>query len=100
VFSKFPAIGFGRILGTAIGMMDAAARWLSGLNRRSQSRQGKPRIDLPTKRIANHPARPGVQNHCQVYETGDDADVRYIADPKLIRPGWAEASGKIKSRGK
>jgi hypothetical protein len=71
------------------------ARWLSGLDRGSQRRQGKPRIDLPTEGIANHPARPGVQNHCQVDEAGRDANVRDIADPELIGAAWAEATGKV-----
>jgi hypothetical protein len=30
---------------------------------------------LPTERIAKHPARPGVQNHCQVDKAGRDANV-------------------------
>ena len=95
VLGKYPAIGLGGVLRTAIGMMDAAARWLSGLDRGSQCRQSESRIDLPTERIANHPARPGVQNHRQVDEAGRDADVRDIADPELIGAGWAEATGKV-----
>src|SRR5208337_2616352 len=95
VVGKYAAIGFGSVLHAAVGVVNAAARWLSGLDRGSQSRQGKPRIDLPTERIANHSARPGVQNHCQVDEAGRDANVRDIADPELIGAAWAEATGKV-----
>jgi len=95
VVGKYAAIGFGSVLHAAVGVVNAAARWLSGLDRGSQSRQGKPCIDLPTERIANHSARPGVQNHCQVDEAGRDANVRDIADPELIGAAWAEATGKV-----
>ena len=75
-FGKYPAIGLGRVVRTAIGMMDTAGRWSLRLDCRPQSCQGESCIDLPTKRIANHPARSGVQNHCQVDEAGRNADVR------------------------
>jgi hypothetical protein len=60
----------------AIRMMDAAGRRPSSLDRGSQRRQGKPRIYLSAERIANHPARPGVQNYRQIDEAGRDANVR------------------------
>jgi hypothetical protein len=84
VVGKYAVIGLGSVLHAAIRVVDAAARWLSNLDRASQRGERKPRIDLPTDRIANHPARPGVQNHCQVDEAGADRDVRDIGDPQLI----------------
>ena len=95
MLGESPAIRLRSVLRTTIGMMDAAARWLSGLDRGSQCRQSKPRIDLPTERIANHPARPVVYNHGQVDEAGRDANVRDIADPELIWAAWAEATDKV-----
>ena len=95
MFGKFLTIGLCSVLHAAIGVVDAAVRWLSGFDRCSQRGQCKPRIDLPTERIANHPARPGVQNHCQVDEAGRDTDIREIADPQLIGAGWAEATGEV-----
>lgn len=74
-------------------MMDTAARRLPGPDRGSQRRQDKPCIDLPTERIANHPARPGDQDHIQVDEAGRDANVRDIANPQLIGAVCAEATG-------
>ena len=81
---------------SAIGVVNAITRWLSGFDRGAQRRQSKPRIDLPADRIANHPARPGVQNHCQVDEAGRDTDIRDIADPQLIGTGRVKATGKVR----
>ena len=67
--------------------------WLSGFDRGAQRRQSQPCINLPTERVANHPARPGVQNHRQVNETGRDTDVSDIAHPQLI------GTGRIKDHG-
>src|ERR1700752_2136540 len=70
-------------------MMDAAGRRLSRLNRGPQRRQDEPRIDLAAERITVHPARLGVQNHGEVDQAGRHANVRDIADPKLMGPlGW------------
>ena len=95
MLGESPAIRLRSVLRTPIGMMDAPARWLSGLDRASQRRQGKPRIDLSTEGLATHPARPGVQSHCQVDEADRDANVRDIADPELIGAACAEPRARL-----
>jgi hypothetical protein len=65
-------------------IIDARPQLSVSLGPTEQHRQGERRIDLATERLTNHPARPGVQNHCEVDEAGGDANVRDIADPGLI----------------
>jgi archaellin len=79
VFSQVPAIALGSVLCTAIGMMDAAGRLLSRLNRGLQSRQGKSSIDLSAERITI--TRDQASRICEVDEAGRDTNVRDVADP-------------------
>jgi hypothetical protein len=69
MLGESPAIGSRSVLRITVGVMEAAGRWLSSLNCRSQGRQGKPCIDLSTERIANHPARPA---NARELEPGSD----------------------------
>jgi hypothetical protein len=60
-----------------------------------RSCQGEPCINLPTKRKANHPAPPSVENSCQINEASGDAVIGDVSDPELIGSGRAEAKGKV-----
>ena len=41
------------------------------------------------------PPSDHAQNHCEIDEARRDANVRDIADPKLIGAAWVEATGKV-----
>jgi hypothetical protein len=52
-------------------------------------------IDAAAERPADHPARPGVQDHGQKDEAAQDADVGQVGDPQLVRAGRRQVLGEI-----
>ena len=52
-------------------------------------------VDRATDRIADRPARPGVENDRDVSEAFDDGDIRYVRDPELVRPVDRQVFGAI-----
>ena len=65
---EFGAVVLGSILRAAIGVMDAADGWLPARNRHSERRQRQTSIDAPAYAIADHAARPGIENGRQIDE--------------------------------
>ena len=66
------------------------------LERRSQSRKGQVGVDRPDERVANHAARPGIQNDRDVDEAADHGDVGQIRDPELVGPIRHDVPGQVR----
>ena len=68
-------------------MMDAALGRLSALDCRPERRQRQAGVDASADGIADHAARPGIQDGCQIDEAGGDGDgdVSDVGDPELVR---------------
>src|SRR5260221_6149019 len=81
------AVGCRGVLRTAIGMMNASGGRPAGADRRLQRRNREPRIDRAADAIADNLARPGIEDGCQVDESGCDrhvGNVRHWSAPS----GW------------
>ncbi len=76
-------------------MMDAAGRRLTSVNRLPQRCQRQPRVDAPRNRVANHPARPGVEDHCDIDEADRDRHLGQVSDPQLVGSGGNEAFRQV-----
>ena len=76
-------------------MMNQARSRMARVDRGAQRRQRKPCIDLTTQRIAHHPPRPCIENHCQVDEAVCDGDVGDIGYPELVRGGGNETARAV-----
>src|ERR1700722_20263127 len=81
----FP-IGLGGIRRTAIRVVDTAGRRFAALDRSVESGQGQADVDRAADRIADCPARPGVENDRDVSEAFDDGDIRYVRDRQVYSP--------------
>jgi len=68
-------------------MVDAAGGWSPLLDRPGESSDGQARVYRPTDGVADHTARPGIENHCEVDEAGMHRDIGDVGDPELIRAG-------------
>src|SRR3979411_3153364 len=84
VIGEVVAVCLGSILGPSIGMMDAARRRLSPLNRGGKGSERQPRVDGTADGIAHDAPGPGIQNDGNIDEATDDGDVGDIGYPKLV----------------
>ena len=78
VFGKQRAIRLGSILGSAIGMVDAAFRWQAAPDGRLQGGNRNTRIHRSADGVANHLARPGIQDSGEIDEPARNGDVGQI----------------------
>ena len=90
------AVVLGSILRAAIGMMDAALGRLPAGDGRSERREREPRIDAPADGVADHAARPGIENGCQIDEADRDGDVGDVGDPELVGAGRHYVLGQVR----
>ena len=56
----------------------------------------QPGVDRAADRVADHPARPGVEDDGEIDEAGRDGDIGDVGDPELVRPVRRHVLGKIR----
>ena len=95
VLGKVVAVDLGSVLGSAIGMMDAARRRLPLLDRDGQGSERQTRIDGAADGIANNEPGPCIQNDGDINEAAHDGDVGDIGDPKLVGSIKRHGFGKV-----
>ena len=89
------AIHLRRILRPAIGMMDAAFGWLAVSDRSLQRGDRDAGVHRAADRIADHLARPGIQDGGQIDEAARDGDVGQVRDPELVRALGNKILGQV-----
>ena len=77
-------------------MADAPARWSARSDRGLERGDGESRVDGPTDRVADHAARPGVEDEGGVDEPGRDGDVGDVAVPELVGTVGHDLPGEIR----
>jgi hypothetical protein len=65
-------------------MVDAALGRHAAFDCRPERRQRQAGIDTSADGIADHAARPGIENGRQIDEAGRDGDVGDVGDPELV----------------
>ena len=90
------AIVLGGILRAAVGMMDAAGRRLPAHDRRSERGQRQAGIDAAADAIADHAARPSIENGRQIDEADGDGDIGDVGDPELVWTGRHSILGQVR----
>jgi 2-dehydro-3-deoxyphosphooctonate aldolase (KDO 8-P synthase) len=70
------AVSTAGVLRSAVGMMHAARRWPTAVERRIERRQGQAGIQDRAERIPDDFPRPGIKQHREVQELPSDADIR------------------------
>src|SRR3546814_17744903 len=75
--------------------MDATRWWAPAVDRRIQRRKGQSHVDLAAKRIADHPTRPGIQDHGQIDEPEGNRDVADVGDPQHVRGDRTVVLGEV-----
>ena len=68
--------------------MEATWRRLSPLDRDVKRGKRQANVDRAADCIADHPSRPGVEDHRNIDKVIDDGDVRYVLNPDC----WARRS--------
>src|SRR5262245_21234949 len=76
-------------------MMDASRRRSARSYSGSQRCERQPCIDAPTNRIANHTARPGVEDRGEIHEASCDRNVGDVGHPELVRPRRRDLLGQV-----
>ena len=61
----------------------------------SERRQRQTSIDAPAYAIADHAARPGIENGRQIDEAGRNGDVSDVGDPELVRAHRQHVLGQV-----
>src|SRR4051812_41388015 len=82
-------------LRASVRVMDAALWWRAGADGSLQRRDRDPRLHRPADRIADHLARPGVEDGREIDEARADGDLGEIGNPEPVRPVRHEALGQI-----
>ena len=62
-------------------------------DRRFRGRYGQPGLEGAAQRVADYPARLGVQDH---RETGGHGDLGDVSNPKLVRPHRHDSLGQVR----
>src|SRR5262252_3747439 len=76
-------------------MMGASRRRSARSYGGTQRGKGQSCIDAPTNRIANHTARPGVEDRREIHEPPCDRDVGDVGHPELIRARRRDALSQV-----
>ena len=76
-------------------MVDAAGGRVAALDCGGERGERQADVDRAADRIADRPARPGVENDRDVSEAFEDGDIRYIRDPELVRSIDRQVFGPI-----
>ena len=84
MIGEIVAVCLGSILGSSIGMMDAAGRRLSPLDRDGKRSERQPRVNGTADRITHDAPGPGIQNDSNINEAADNGYVGEIGDPELV----------------
>src|SRR6516164_9426052 len=88
-------IGLSGVLRTAVGMVNAAGLRFSALDCGVERRERQADVDRAADRIADRPARPGVENDRNVSKAIDDGDVGNVGDPELVWPVDPQILGAV-----
>ena len=76
-------------------MVNTAGRRRPALDSRVQRGHGQPGVDGAADRVADHAARPSVEDHCQIDEAHGDGDVGEVGHPKLVGAVDGELLGAV-----
>ena len=84
---KLGTIVFGSVLRAAVGMVDAVLRRLPAGDCSSERGERQASVDAGADGVADHTARPGIENGRQIDEARGDGDIRDVGNPELVGAG-------------
>ena len=70
----------GRVLRSAVRVVDTAGQWSSLFNGYAQGGQRQPDVDRAADGVTDDPARPGIENNGDIDEADGDRDIGSLID--------------------
>ena len=101
MLGKQSAVDLGGVLRASVGVVHAAQRRSTSTEGGLEGRQRQSGVDRTADRIADHPARPGIEDGGEIDEAGRDRDVGEVGDPERFGASTTmplARSGKIGGR--